>query len=112
MKLVEWTERFLGGDFTPLEHALVAVCLQALVFFFLLAFVDAASAWAAGTAFAIGIFAGREHAQAEELLCKTAPTRNHAVLQALMFWRWKWASQMDFYVPAVLCVGLWCVFHV
>lgn len=112
MKLVAWTERFLGGDLTPLEHALVAVVLQALIFFVLLMFVDAASAWAGGTAFAIGVFVGREHAQAEELLCKQTPTRNKAVLQALMFWRWKWASQMDLYVPAVCCFILWCVFYV
>lgn len=93
-------KKFLGGDWTPLEHAAYAVFIQAAVLLCLWHFTDFALALSVGTAAAIAFFCGREHAQAEDRL-RPSLGQPGSELAALLFWRWDRGSQMDLYCPAV-----------
>lgn len=94
-------KEFVGGDYTAIEHAVVAVIIQLIVFVIMYAIFGWLVSITAGTAAGMSVFIGREHAQAEELLCKTMSPRNKAVIAALKFWKWKYGSQMDMYCPIV-----------
>ena len=99
-------DRFLGGDYTPLEHAFVAVVIYLIVSIVLLVVgIPRLAADFCGAGAAIAAFFGREHAQAEAKLRKEFS--NKAVLRAFMFWRWDWPSQMDLYAPIMAVLIIW-----
>jgi len=103
--MLEKLKYFLGGDYTPLEHVLYATVVQGCVFIILDFFLGSLTAITAGTAAAIGVFFGREDAQAE---AKLRPYMGEeAVHHAMLFWKWDWPSQMDLYAPAVVCSAIW-----
>ena len=97
---------FLGGDLTPLEHAIYAVLMWGLTF--------AATFWlgelfaiGAATAFPVAFFFGREHAQQQGFFYETEQPLGD--WEAAAFWLWPRSSQMDFYCPtlaALLAGGL------
>lgn len=99
-------DTFLGGDYTPLEHAFVAAVLYFVVSTVLiLVGVPRLAADLCGIGVAIAAFFGREHAQAESKYRKEIGER--AVLRAFLFWKWDWPSQMDLYCPAAAVIILW-----
>lgn len=75
---------------THAEHAVVA-----MIFTLVWAFLG--NAWI-GAAFAIGVFAGREHAQREY---KIGDPSKLVGYEALDFWRWKLDAQLDLLFPVV-----------
>lgn len=102
-------KEFLGGDYTPIEHTVIALVVQWLVFAVCLWPLGFVGAISAGTAAGIAFFCGREHAQAESRLQdEYGLTVNQAAFMALRFWQWDRNSQMDMLVPGVvtLLVGV------
>ena len=105
---------FLGGDLTPLEHAIYGVIIQIIVTVVLWWF-SPMLAIGAGTAAPIGLYFGREHAQQQAYFSGGDDYESHelGVWDAAKFWRWDWASQMDLYCPTVaslLCAGIMLLF--
>lgn len=99
--------KFFGGDFTAVEHAVYGLLMQVVAIGIckLLNFTDYITL---GTLVPILWFWGREHAQAEALL-KKETHRIRPEIRALAFWKWKYASQMDWYCPLVTSVAVWCI---
>lgn len=96
-------DKFLGGDYTPLEHVFVALLIYSVVSLSLLIIGTAEfAANLCGGGVAIAAFFGREHAQAESKYRKEMGER--AVLKAFLFWKWDWPSQMDLYCPVAAVV--------
>lgn len=91
-------------DLTPLEHAVIAVVIQA-------GWAFAAGDWWAGAAIGIAVFAGREHAQAEYRYIRAHGGNRYATPRlpeiACLHPRW-WSlgSVLDVIVPALACVVL------
>lgn len=96
-----------GGDFTAVEHAVYGLLMQvvAIVICKLLGFTDYVTM---GTLVPVLWFWGREHAQAEALL-KKEPHPIRPEIRALAFWKWKYASQLDWYFPLVAALVLWMI---
>ena len=102
--MLEKLKTFLGGDFTPVEHLVVAVVLQLLLTFIFI-WLGLLVSISIGTTAGICVFVGREHAQAESKLRKTLGEK--AVIEALKFWKWDYPSQMDLYLPAIGNLVIW-----
>lgn len=99
-------DKFLGGDYTPLEHAFASVLIYMVVSLTLVVVgVPRLAADFCGVGAAIAAFFGREHAQAESKLRKEFG--DGAVLRAFLFWRWDWPSQMDLYCPVAAVLLIW-----
>lgn len=101
-------KEFLGGDYTPLEHVVIALAIQVVILLLLWPIIGFIGAVAAGTASGAAAFCGREHAQAERRLVDRGLTLQQATMQALKFWEWNRGSVMDMVCPfvVVLIVGV------
>lgn len=99
-------KEFIGGDYTPLEHAAYALLMGCAVVIGTFLFTGDISVLAA-VLFPTGFFLGREHAQAEAKIKKKQPELALPEFAAFAIWKWNWGSQMDFYAPfaAVLVTG-------
>lgn len=97
---MENIKSFLGGDWTPLEHVVVAVCIQVVLLLCLWVPLGLLAALGTGTAAGIAFFCGREHAQAEDRL-RPSLGQTMAERRALLFWQWNRGSQMDLYCPVL-----------
>lgn len=99
-------KEWLGGDYTPIEHGVVAVILQ------LFAIGANYPLWGfhpylivLSSFFGVAIFIGREHAQAEMRIKSERKSKELSwdiTLDALKIWKWDRASFMDLFIP-VLC---------
>ena len=65
----------------------------------------------AGGCAGVGFFAGREHAQAEDVLRDKVGQRK-AEVQALKFWEWDRGSQWDLYAPVAACIFVQTLLYV
>lgn len=103
---------FLGGDYTALEHGLVAIGMQMSIYG-LFHWYTGTVAILIGAAFSIAFFCGREHAQETEYLKRRLGANKITwamTLETLKFWQWKWGSQIDLYVPVVCCIIMTWIF--
>ena len=101
---------FFGGDYTPLEHALYATVIQCVFGSILCLWLPVFNAFLAGGCAGVGFFAGREHAQAEDVLRDKVGQRK-AEIRALRFWNWDRGSQWDLYAPIIACAFVQTFFY-
>ena len=93
MSIREW----LGGDFTPIGHCVIAALIQAVVTLTLW-WLSPTLAVGAGAGAAIGFYFGREHAQQQDYYSGTDGPLDD--WEAAKFWKWDYPSKMDLYCPA------------
>lgn len=95
----------MGGDFTPLEHGVIALIIQfgtlafAIPLFHLVPSVAVLSALPGSFC-----FYGREHAQAESRIKKEWGEKEltwAVTIEAMKFWKWDYGSFMDFFIPVL-----------
>lgn len=94
---------FLGGDLTPIEHALYGLLMQAITAVIAYPILGLKAAVLCGAVFASAFFLGREHAQQQDFFSETEQPLGD--WEALQFWQWDRASFMDLLCP-VLTVTL------
>lgn len=100
-------KKFLGGDYTPLEHAGISILIQILILipvYFLIGFTLPILILTALPS--IFCFYGREHAQAESRIKSSRKSKEltwDITLEAMMFWKWDYPSFMDFFLPVLAC---------
>lgn len=98
--------RHTGRDVTPLEHAAIAIGVQA-------AWAALTGDWWAGAAIGTAIFVGREHAQSESRLRKASLARGDFwdVLRAFRPAIWRRGDVLDVAMPAVATVTIAGAIH-
>lgn len=103
--MIDFIKRILGGDFTPLEHGVIALLIQAIVLGISYVLFDFTTAVIALSALpGIFCFFGREHAQAEDRIRSEKKEKYPSwptTIEAMKFWKWDYPSFMDFAVPVV-----------